>query len=57
MLIQFCSVPLIGRMRLGYEVGNAGGDFGIASLDLFANPRDRLGHVDDTVQVDRPFAR
>ena len=51
------AVPLIGRVSFGDEVGDAGGDSGVTAADFFADRRDRLGQVDDAVQVDRPFAR
>ena len=45
------AVPLVGRVRLGHEVGHRGRDLGVAAGDLLANPRDRLGHLDDPVEV------
>ena len=49
-------VPLIGRVRLGDEVRDAGGDVGVAAGDLLADPGDGLGHLDDAVEVGGAFA-
>ena len=49
-------VPLVGRLRLGHEVRHVGHHGGEAAADLLAQPRDRLGHVEDAVQVGLPLA-
>ena len=45
------AVPLVGRVRLGDEVGDAGRDLGVPAGDVLADPGDRLGHLDDAVEV------
>ena len=45
------AVPLVGRVRLGHEVGHAGRHLGVAAGDLLADPGDRLGHLDDPVEI------
>ena len=50
------AVPLVRRVRLGDEVGDAGRDLGVAAGDVLADPGDRLGHLDDAVEVGGPLA-
>ena len=50
------AVPLVGRVRLGDEVGDAGDDLGVAAGHVLADPGDRLGHLDDAVEVGGPLA-
>src|SRR5271165_5577983 len=51
ILARLHAVPLVGRVRLGYEVGDGGRDLGVATGDLLADPRDGLGHRDDPVEI------
>ena len=51
VLARLHAVPLVGRVRLGDEVGDAGRDLGVAAGDLLADPGDGLGHLDDAVEV------
>ena len=56
ILAALHSIPLVGRVRLGHEIRDAGCHLGVAPTDLFADSRYGFGHLDNTFKVHGPFA-
>src|SRR5262249_1745664 len=50
------AVPLIGRVRLWDEIGDRGRHIDVAALHFPADAGNRLGHLDDAVEIDLAFA-
>src|SRR5262249_15455181 len=57
ILARLHAVPLVRRVRLGDEVRHRRGHFDEAALHFLADARNRLGLLDDAVQIDGALAR